>query len=174
MDILWSSLNSNALDGTQQGNLRNQMVKLLSSFDVAFVSKYDESGEPLKLVAPEFEPEELNFESWPPVAAEDQGSHIEIQRWIAVDKSLPHGLLKRIQVGLFNSIKSLTCELSQTQIVCVTSDGNKLYLMTGDGVEGSPGICTEGLRLHIRSANMEKKSVGSAWSLLHVVMDHIG
>jgi len=151
LDELWSQLdNINSVS-----NIKNNLMQLLETFDIATRIEHEGCK---RLLIPEFQPKLLNL-TWPKYKEEGQ---FESQRWICANSTLPHGLLKRLQVRLIQKIfkRSGTngFNLAQNEFWISDTNSTVLYCKSGQGSEECPGsIISEGIRIYIRG--LRKQSV---------------
>jgi len=103
LNVLWSPLLDDGELGVggSESSIRNNLIQLLETFDIATPVEYN--GGHKKLLIPEFQPKLIqNEQSW---HESKRKGDFEIQRWICVvDRKLPHGLLKRVQVRILKKI----------------------------------------------------------------------
>jgi len=144
LDVLWSQLEN--IDSVS--NIKNSLIQLLETFDIATPIQHDGCK---RLLIPEFQPKLLNF-TWQTNKEEGQ---FESQRWICVNSTLPNGLLKRLQVRMIKKIfkRSDTngFNLAQNEFLITDTNSTVLYCKSGQGSEEYPGsIISEGIMLYIR------------------------
>jgi len=158
LEMLWSRL----YDNLAESSIMNNLIQLLETFDIG-TSIEHKNGRILSI--PEFQPKRLTA-NWP--RYKDDGNY-EIQRWISVDKKLPHGLLKRIQIRIFKKVFKRSgvedINLAQNEIYVLDKSSTELYCLSGKRTEECPGFgLSEGIRLYIRGTDK-----GNVMSLLSKV-----
>jgi len=132
------------------------MIELFETFDIATLIE----GTYENIVSiPEFQPKNLNQESFNRIMIKEQ---YVSQRWISVDKLLPHGILKRIQVHICKNIYKKSgsipfVKLAQDEFYIKDNSATTLYFKLEKTTEVSPtDDKSEGIRFFIQSKRREQ------------------
>lgn len=147
LNVLWSPLVGNLSEGSS--DLYDNWMSLLQTFDIAAL--IEQEGK-IVLLIPEFQPKNIMTKIKKSVEAD---KHVA-QRLITVDKSLPDGILKRIQVNVLKNIYGKNgatfYELAQEEFYIKDKSGTALYFKIDQDVEACQGvILSEGIRFFIQS-----------------------
>lgn len=171
LDILWSKLDDDI--GPESG-MKNNLIHLLETFDIATSIEFENERH---LLIPEFQPKSLKIQWSPKNNGEGQ---FEMQRWICVNRKLPHGLLKRFQVRIMKKIfkrsGTLSFNLSQNQIHIVDLKSTILYCASGKGNADCPSSdLSEGIRLYLCGDDEHKEHMKSLlFKLENCLKDTLG
>jgi len=153
LDILWLPIYD---DLGEESSIKNNLIQLLETFDIATPIEY---GGRKRLLIPEFQPKFLD-KNW--LEHKNEGD-FEMQRWICVDRGLPRGLLKRLQVRIMKKIFKRGknyFDLAQDEFLMKDEKCTMIYCKKGIGSEEFPGSedikeVSEGIMIYVQG---EKKS----------------